>query len=133
MDSQDANSSADICNGSLGREIMQAVKRNDPLRNGKKVNIFLFVLRNPKVLQIFQFKVTLQQQYDSSTASEISDVLGDIDECLDEALDEEDEMDEQHINKIVSSHFILQLFGSSNYYFFNFLENWNHKLRQFLL
>lgn len=42
MDSQDANSSADICNGSLGREIMQAVKRNDPLRNGKKVNICLF-------------------------------------------------------------------------------------------
>lgn len=46
--------------------------------------------------------MTLQQQYDSSTASEMSDVLGDIDECLDEALDEEDEMDEQHINKIVS-------------------------------
>lgn len=46
--------------------------------------------------------MTIQQQYDSSTASEISDVLGDIDECLDEALDEEDEMDEQQINKIVS-------------------------------
>lgn len=51
--------------------------------------------------------MTIQQQYDSSTASEISDVLGDIDECLDEALDEEDEMDEQQINKIVSSTYLI--------------------------
>jgi hypothetical protein len=77
MDSEDGQPD-DICNGSLGREIMRAVQRNDT-KPVKKVSIG----RSP---QIFGSS--------NSSTSELSDVLADMDDYLDEAL-EQDSGDEE--------------------------------------
>lgn len=75
MESEEADTSDDIANISLGREILQAVHRNEQDRPHAR-----------------------KQQMDSSvtTGSEVSsaNVTGDMDEYLDEALDE-DESDTQ--------------------------------------
>lgn len=82
MDSEDADTSNDdIANISLGREILQAVKRNE---------------QNQKMQpQQQHHRAAYHHQMDSSvttTGSEVSsaNVTGDMDEYLDEALDEED-------------------------------------------
>lgn len=74
MDSEDAETSNDdIANLSLGREILQAVKRNEQIQPHQQQRAY---------------------QMDSSvtTGSEVSsaNVTGDMDEYLDEALEEED-------------------------------------------
>lgn len=79
MDSE-ADSSGDIANISLGREIMQAVKQND--------------LERPPHTQQERHRQNRQHyQFDSSaTGSDVSgNVLGEMDDYLDEALDDEEE------------------------------------------
>lgn len=73
----------DICNMSLGREIMQAVKRNDPLRPPTR-NTHLLNNSNNR---------------DSSTASEYSaNYQGDdIDDYINEALEEDDDSFQENI------------------------------------
>lgn len=92
MDSEDADTSNDdIANISLGREILQAVKRNEQVQPQHQHNAY---------------------QMDSSvtTGSEISsaNVTGDMDEYLDEAL-EEDDSDTQVTPVSVLSHFDIYL------------------------
>lgn len=84
MDSEDGDTSGEgICDISLGREIMLAVERNDPNRNGGGYSSNRRDSGNER-----------NQHFDSSTAdSELSvgEVLGEMDEYLDEALDEDDD------------------------------------------
>lgn len=81
------DSEEDICNMSLGREIMQAVKRNDPLRPQTRNSHHTLNNSNNR---------------DSSTASEYSaNYQGDdIDDCIDEALEEDDESYRENITPV---------------------------------
>lgn len=74
----------DIYNMSLGREIMQAVKRNDPLRPQT---------RNSH---------NNSNNRDSSTASEYStnNQGDDIDDYINEALDDEDESYQENVTPV---------------------------------
>lgn len=73
MDSEDADNSSDINNISLGREIMQAVKRNDlerpPTNHGRHV------------------------AFDSPSSEVSGAAFDDMDQYLNEALDEEESDD----------------------------------------
>lgn len=79
MDSDEADSSEDIANISLGREIMQAVKRND--------------LERPATQQDNHAHHHHYQMDSSATGSDLSgNVLGEMDDYLDEALEDDEDV-----------------------------------------
>ncbi|KAJ6649350.1 Anillin [Pseudolycoriella hygida] len=80
----DSGEEDDICDMSLGREIMQAVKRNDPLR--------------PETRNTYISSNNYNTR-DSSTASEYSGNYqgDDIDDYINEALDEEDDSYQENV------------------------------------
>lgn len=77
----------DICNMSLGREIMQAVKRNDPMRPQTRNSHNALNNSNNR---------------DSSTASEYSaNCQGDdIDDYINEALEEDDDSYQENVTPV---------------------------------
>ncbi|XP_067633050.1 anillin [Eurosta solidaginis] len=87
MDSEEAeDSSIDICNGSLGREIMQVVQENDNVKQ-----------KNYNSKQIKEVRYADKNDYygaDSSINS--SDASMGIDDYLDEALDDDEDDDGTH-------------------------------------
>lgn len=88
MESDDGNSSSDLNDISLGREIMQAVKRND--------------LERPATRQ------KRNVVFDSSTSDiSTSDAVYEMDDYLNEAL--EDENDEE-ITPVSFTHFVFNNF-----------------------
>jgi hypothetical protein len=93
MDSEDGLAPIDdICNGSLGREIMRAVQRNEPLMANRSFEKKTPAPHVPSV---------------NSSNSEMSDVLAEMDDYLDEALEEDEDSDEEEKTP-VSNFFLLK-------------------------